>query len=68
MQIEHHLFPKICHVHYRAISDIVQQTAQEFNLPYIENETFLSALQSHYRMLRKLGEEAWKAKTSIAVG
>jgi linoleoyl-CoA desaturase len=45
----------------------VQQTAQEFNLPYIENETFLSALQSHYRMLRKLGAEEWEAKTSLAV-
>jgi linoleoyl-CoA desaturase len=67
MQIEHHLFPKICHVHYRAISDIVQQTAQEFNLPYIENKTFLSALQSHYRMLRKLGVEEWQAKSSLAV-
>lgn len=67
MQIEHHLFPKICHVHYRAISDIVQQTAQEFQLPYIENKTFGSALQSHYRMLRKLGAEEWQAKSRLAI-
>ncbi|MES2733095.1 MAG: acyl-CoA desaturase [Bacteroidota bacterium] len=59
-QIEHHLFPRICHIHYSAISDIVKQTAEEFNVPYIENATFFSALQSHYRMLRKLGKEAYQ--------
>lgn len=58
-QIEHHLFPKICHIHYPAIAGIVKQTALEFNLPYIENLTFWSALQSHYRMLRKLGKESY---------
>lgn len=54
-QIEHHLFPKVCHVHYPALSAIVRQTAQEFNLPYIENKTFASALGSHYRLLKKNG-------------
>lgn len=55
MQIEHHLFPKICHIHYPAISHIVRNTAKEYNLPYIENPTFAAALQSHYRMLKKMG-------------
>ncbi|MGF1532908.1 MAG: fatty acid desaturase family protein [Bernardetiaceae bacterium] len=58
-QIEHHLFPNICHVHYYKISDIVRETALEFDLPYIENETFTGALQSHYRMLKKFGVDAW---------
>ncbi|RZL32371.1 MAG: acyl-CoA desaturase, partial [Pedobacter sp.] len=49
-QIEHHMFPKICHIHYPAIGKIVKKTALEFNLPYIENSTFCSALASHYRM------------------
>jgi linoleoyl-CoA desaturase len=57
-QIEHHLFPRVCHIHYRAISDIVKTTAEEFNLPYIENETFSGALVSHYKMLKKFGKEA----------
>ncbi|MCC9138978.1 fatty acid desaturase family protein [Pontibacter silvestris] len=57
-QIEHHLFPKVCHIHYPAISGIVRQTAQEFGLPYIENPTFFKALQSHYRMLKKFGLHA----------
>ena len=29
-QIEHHLFPKVCSIHYPAISPIVEQTAKEF--------------------------------------
>ena len=63
-QVEHHLFPKICHIHYPAIGKIVKDTALEFDLPYIESPTFFSALGSHYRMLRKLGKEAYVAKNS----
>ncbi|MEO5948469.1 MAG: acyl-CoA desaturase [Chitinophagaceae bacterium] len=55
MQIEHHLFPKICHIHYRKISKIVKETAKEYNLPYNENKTFFTALRSHYLFLKKLG-------------
>ena len=54
-QIEHHLFPNICHVHYKKISKIVKETAKEFNLPYYSQPTFLSALMDHARMLRQLG-------------
>ncbi|HEY8402102.1 MAG TPA: acyl-CoA desaturase [Cytophagaceae bacterium] len=67
MQIEHHLFPKICHIHYPAISEIVKKTALEFNVPYIENRTFFSALKSHYRMLKKFGvEEQMQNKAKLA--
>lgn len=55
-QIEHHLFPKICHIHYPNIAPIVKQTAKEFNLPYHEYPTFRSAVYSHYQMLKKLGK------------
>ncbi len=55
MQIEHHLFPKICHIHYSAISDIVKKTALEQGVPYIENKTFWSAMASHYVMLKRFG-------------
>lgn len=54
-QIEHHLFPQICHVHYVKLSEIVKQTAHEFGVPYIENLTFRSAVISHIRLLRKYG-------------
>jgi len=52
-QVEHHLFPKICHIHYPAISNIVRETAYEYNLPYLENRTFLGAMKSHFNMLKK---------------
>ncbi len=54
-QIEHHLFPNICHVHYPKISHIVKQTAEEFNLPYHQHETFGDALKSHFSLLYDLG-------------
>jgi linoleoyl-CoA desaturase len=55
-QVEHHLFPSVCHVHYRKIAKIVKSTAAEFNFPYISEPTFVSALWSHTKMLWKLGK------------
>ena len=54
-QVEHHLFPSICHVHYRKLSKIVKATAAEFNLPYNVQPTFRSALWYHMKMLKQLG-------------
>ncbi|HIP32733.1 MAG TPA: acyl-CoA desaturase, partial [Crocinitomicaceae bacterium] len=54
-QIEHHLFPNICHIHYKKISDIVRDTAFEYNLPYYSYNSFYTALKGHAQMLYKLG-------------
>jgi len=54
-QIEHHLFPHVCHVHYRKISKIVKATAIEYNLPYNQHKTFFGALRSHFALLNQLG-------------
>lgn len=54
-QVEHHLFPGICHVHYPAIATIVKKTAEEFGVPYLENKTFAGAIQSHIKMLKAFG-------------
>jgi linoleoyl-CoA desaturase len=54
-QIEHHLFPNICHVHYREISKIVEKTAAEFALPYNVKPTMIDAFRSHRRILHHLG-------------
>ncbi len=54
-QIEHHLFPKICHVHYPAIAKIVEDTSAEFGVSYYSHPTFFGALASHYRWLKMLG-------------
>ncbi len=54
-QIEHHLFPRVAHVHYPALAPIVKRTAEEYGITYRVNPTLWSALRSHYRMLQKLG-------------
>lgn len=55
-QIEHHLFPHICHVHYKAISEIVRKTATDFNLPYYDQPSFRQAVSSHLKTLQLLGK------------
>ncbi|GAA0877996.1 acyl-CoA desaturase [Algoriphagus jejuensis] len=55
-QVEHHLFPNICHIHYRKLSQIVSETAREFNVPYLVKKTFVAALWDHIKMLRQLGK------------
>ncbi len=55
-QIEHHLFPNICHIHYRGISSIVRKTADEFGIPYNVHSNFYKAVKNHIIMLRDLGK------------
>ena len=59
-QIEHHLFPRVCSVHYPAIAAIVSSVAADHGMPYHEHRTLWRAIRSHWRMLRRLagGESA----------
>ncbi|MEE4260852.1 MAG: acyl-CoA desaturase [Bacteroidales bacterium] len=61
-QIEHHLFPNICHVHYRKISKIVKETAEDFNIPYNQHKTFFGALKSHFTLIHQLGTGKYDLK------
>ena len=54
-QIEHHLFPKISHVHYPAISKIIKKTCEEFDVQYIEFKRTRDAMVSHILHLKKMG-------------
>lgn len=54
-QVEHHLFPNVCHVHYRHLSSIVEETANEFGLPYKMKDTFWDAIVAHGKLLKELG-------------
>ena len=66
LQVEHHLFPNVCSIHYRPISGIVKQTAEEFGLPYYES-SFPKAILSHINFLRKMGKfEDYKPYTAVA--
>ncbi len=55
-QIEHHLLPNICHVHYKKLSNIVAETAREYGMPYNTKRTFVGAIMDHIGVLRKLGK------------
>jgi linoleoyl-CoA desaturase len=55
-QVEHHLFPRISHIHYPALSRIVQQHCRQFGLPYHCFPTVTMAVASHVRTMKKLGQ------------
>lgn len=57
-QIEHHLFPKICSIHYPDIAPIVQRVAEKHEVPYHYHESLREAIASHYRTLKKFGQSA----------
>ncbi len=56
-QIEHHLFPSICHIHYKKIAPIVEKTVREFGFTYNLKTSFSSALSSHMQSLIILGKK-----------
>ncbi len=55
-QVEHHLFPRISHIHYPAISKIVKQACEEYGVAYNEYAKMREAIGSHIRYLRNLGQ------------
>lgn len=55
-QVEHHLFPKISHVHYPAISKIIRQVCAEYGITYIEYPKVRYAVASHINFLKKMGK------------
>ncbi len=57
-QVEHHLFPRISHVHYPLVARVVEDTCREFGVTYREHRTFGAGIASHYRLLRRLGRSA----------
>jgi linoleoyl-CoA desaturase len=54
-QIEHHLFSRICHVHYPALSKVVEEACREFGVRYAAHRTIWSAVASHFRWLVLMG-------------
>jgi linoleoyl-CoA desaturase len=54
-QTEHHLFPRICHVNYPAISMLVEETCRDFGMRYREFTSFRAGMASHFRWLRRMG-------------
>jgi len=56
-QIEHHLFPKVCHVHYPAISVIVEDICKKHGIIYKNSSSLPKAISNHFRFLKKVGSE-----------
>jgi linoleoyl-CoA desaturase len=57
-QVEHHLFPKVCHLHFPAISRIVEETCAEFGVRYRAYPTVGEALRAHASWLVEMGAPA----------
>ncbi len=55
-QIEHHLFPKISHIHYPAISQIIRKACEEYGIHYIEYPKVRLAVASHVSYLKRMGQ------------
>lgn len=56
-QIEHHLFPKVSHVHYPALAPIVEEVCKEYGVRYVSRDGFLEAVVAHAKWLRRMGRE-----------
>lgn len=65
-QVEHHLFPKVCHVHYPAISGIVAATCADFGIPYRYHRTLRGAVVSHFRRIREFSRPTPKPQPEFA--
>lgn len=56
-QVEHHLFPKICSIHYPAISKIVGEITKKYNMPYYHESGLRAAVVSHYKALKAFSKD-----------
>ena len=54
-QIEHHLFPSICHTNYAYIHDVVEKTCEEYGVPYQSEPSLWVAYRKMISHLKYLG-------------
>jgi linoleoyl-CoA desaturase len=54
-QVVHHLFPRVCHLHYPALSLIIEETCREHGVRYRVQESVRAAVGSHVRWLKQMG-------------
>lgn len=65
-QIEHHLFPHMCHLNYPKIAPVVQQVCTEFGVSYKSYSTFREAIRDHVRTLKWLGQNPLAAAAAAS--
>lgn len=56
-QVVHHLFPRVAHTHYPALSNIVEDVCQQYGVKYSTFDTFGAGVVAHYRWLKKMGRK-----------
>lgn len=52
----HHIYPKICHVHFVPLVKILQSKAKEYGMPY-QAYTLAGAMKEHFCFLKKMGKK-----------
>jgi linoleoyl-CoA desaturase len=55
LHLVHHLYPRICHIHYDALSRIAQQVLEENGQTFRYSGSFWQAIGSHFRFLKTMG-------------
>jgi len=63
-QIEHHLFPSLCHVYLPEIAPIVKKTCEEYKVQYVTFPSYWAAIYGHYKHLKQLGQGPEKSKSN----
>ena len=57
----HHLFPRICHVHYPEVTKIIRESLQKHGLPY-HSFSFAAGIRYHLRFLKQTGKQPLAGK------
>ncbi|MBP6884878.1 MAG: acyl-CoA desaturase [Candidatus Pacebacteria bacterium] len=57
MQIEHHLFPHICHLYYGRIQKNLARLCQAYEIPYYVCSSFVDGIRRHARKLKMMGRK-----------
>ncbi len=65
-QAIHHLFPRICHIHYPALSPIVEEVCREHGVEYRTRPSLAAAIKAHYRFIYAMGRAPDVAKPAEA--
>jgi linoleoyl-CoA desaturase len=55
-QVEHHLFSRICHIHYPALSKVVEEACRDFGVKYAAHRSIFSAIRSHAQWISEMGQ------------
>ena len=55
-QVEHHLFPTVCHCHHPALHPLVKRICEKHNVPFHGRRGYGDAIALHLEHTRKMGE------------